>query len=134
MVQYDEAILKEAEEKDFQKCNAINNEWNAEVAKLREDRLAETREKQREIILQKLLEEEQRREEEKKKIDEQIRKAKQEAATFITADNIDTAIEECLTNIINHNRALDLEGNWHEGKHLPDPPIKGTQIPVVAEQ
>ncbi|XP_012228512.1 small ribosomal subunit protein mS26 [Linepithema humile] len=133
-VQYDEATMKAAEEKDFEKCSAINDEWNTEVAKIREARLAKIKESKREIILQKLLKQEQRQEKQKKKIDERIRKAKQEAVTFITADNIDAAIEECLTNTVNHNRAMDLKGNWYEGKYLPDSPIEGTQIPAVAEQ
>lgn len=130
-VQFDEAVIREAEEKDFEECNAINNEWNIKVAKIRENRLAEVKKRTKENILQNLLKQEQQQEEKRKKIDEQIRKAKQDAVSFITPDNIDAAIEECLTNIVNHNRALDLEGNWYDGKYLQDP---SRETPVVAEQ
>lgn len=40
------------------KCNEINDEWNAEVASARDERLAREREVQREIILAQLMEEE----------------------------------------------------------------------------
>jgi len=126
---------EQTEEKDFEACNAINDEWNAEVAKKREIKLTEIREKRRNIILQRLLAQEQRHEIQKKILNEQIRKTKEESVTFITAENVDAAIEECLTNIVNYNRALDLEGNWHEGKYPPIPPIEETQKkPAAVEQ
>lgn len=132
-VQFDEAVIKQTEEEDFQACSAINDYWNAEVAKTREVRLADMREKRKELILQKLLQEEKKEEQRKNYIDSQIRKAKQEATTFITAENVDAAIEECLANIVDHNRALDLEGNWYDGKYPPVPPLEETQKPAVVE-
>jgi len=126
---------EQTEEEDFEACKAINDEWNAEVAKTREIKLAEMREKRRNIILQRLLEQEQRYETQKKILNELIKKTKEESVTFITAENVDAAIEECLTNIVNYNRALDLEGNWHEGKYPPIPPIEETQKkPAAVEQ
>lgn len=132
-VEIDEAVIKEKEEEDFRACSAINDEWNAEVAKQREVRLANVREKRKENIMQKLLQHEKKQEILRSKIDEQIRKAKEEAPTFITAENVDTAIENCLANITNPNRALDLEGNWHVGKY-PPPPAEETQTSAVVEQ
>lgn len=132
-VQLDKEIIIQAEEKDFQVCSAINNEWNAEVAKQREVRLANMREKRRENFLQKLLNKEQHEIIQKNNIDKKIRKAKEEASTFITAKNVDAAIEECLTNIVDHNRALDLEGNWHNGNYPPVPPLEERQKPAVVE-
>lgn len=67
-------------------------------------------------------------------LNEWVRKIKKESDTFITAENVDAAIEECLTNIVNHNRALDLEGNWHEGKYPPVPPIEEIQKSAAVEQ
>jgi len=126
---------KQTEEEDFKACNAINDEWNAEVAKKREIKLAEMRENRQNVILERLLAQEQRHEMQKKMLNEQIKKTKEESVTFITAENVDAAIEECLTNIINYNRALDLEGNWHEGKYPPIPPIEETQKkPAAVEQ
>ncbi|KAL6435162.1 hypothetical protein ACFW04_005329 [Cataglyphis niger] len=134
-VQFDQAAIKQAEEEDFQTCSAINDEWNAEVAKIREVRLANMREKRKESILQKLLQQEKQEEERRNYIDEQIRQIKMEAVTFITAENVDAAIEECLTNIVDHNRALDLEGNWYDGEYPPKnvPPLEETQKPAIVE-
>lgn len=73
----------------------------------------------------------------KKIIDEKIRKAKTEAHTFITAKNIDAAIEECLQNIVNHNRAIDLDGNWYDGKYPPAPdpvPVETIKSSAAIEQ
>lgn len=134
-MQCDRAAIEQAEEEDFQTCSAINDKWNAEVAKIREVRLANMREKRKESILQKLLQQEKQEEERKNYIDERIRQVKMEALTFITAENVDAAIEECLTNIVDHNRALDLEGNWYDGEYPPKnvPPLEETQKPAVVE-
>ncbi|XP_072765343.1 small ribosomal subunit protein mS26 [Anoplolepis gracilipes] len=131
-VQFDKVLINQAEEEDFQACNAINDEWNAEVAKTREVRLANMKEKRKAHILRKLLGEEKQKKTQRNIIDKRIRKAKEEAPTFITAENVDAAIEKCLTNIVDHNRALDLEGNWYDGKYPPvPPPLEETQKPAV---
>lgn len=132
-VHLNKEIIIQAEEEDFQVCSAINDKWNAEVAKQREVRLADKREKRKENILQKLLYEEELKKRKKHDIDRKIKEVKKEASTFITAENVDAAIEECLTNIVDHNRALDLEGNWHDGNYPPVPPLEETQKPAVVE-
>lgn len=132
-VQLDKESIEQVEEEDFQTCSAINDEWNAEVAKQREIRLTEMREERKKYILQKLLYKEEQQIKQKNYVDEQIRKAKEEAPTFITAENVDAAIEECLANIVDHNRALDLEGNWYDGTYPPVPPLEETQKSVVVK-
>lgn len=136
-IEFDEAVIKQMEEQDFQACSAINDEWNAEIAKHREARLVQTREKRKESILNTMMAHEKMKTIKKARIDERIKKAKLEAPTFITAENVDAAIEECLANVVDHNRALDLEGNWHVGKYIPNevlPPAEETQDSTVAEQ
>ncbi|XP_077274597.1 mitochondrial ribosomal protein S26 [Temnothorax americanus] len=130
----DETVCEQSEEEDFERCSAINDEWNAEVAKTREIRLAEMRENHRNAILQRLLRQEQRQEMKKEMLNKKVKKIKEESVTFITAENIDAAIEECLANVVDHNRALDLEGNWHKGQYPPVPPVEETQKPVAVEQ
>lgn len=119
-------------------CSAINDEWNAEIAKNREIKLAKEKEERKDFILKRLLHQEQCQELQKEELNEQIRKIKKESVTFITAENLDAAIEECLTNVVNYNRALDLEGNWHEGKYPPVkpsiPPREETQKSAAIEQ
>lgn len=92
------------------------------------------REKRKNIILQQLLREEQQQEKLKDRLKEWIKNVEEESVTFITAENVDAAIEECLANVVNYNRALDLEGNWHEGKYPPVSPVEKTQKPVIVEQ
>lgn len=133
-IESDKVVNEQLEEEDFKACSAINDEWNAEVAKKREIRLEEMRAKRRSKILEVLLKVEQKQEMEKARLNEYVRKTKEESVTFITAENVDAAIEECLTKIVNHNRALDLEGNWHEGKYPPDPPLEEIQKSVTVEQ
>lgn len=133
-MQSDEGVSEQSEEEDFKVRNAINDEWNAEVAKIREIRLADQRAKRRDFILQHLLREEQWQEMKKEKLNAWVRKAKEDSVTFITAENVDAAIEECLTNVVNYNYALDLNGNWHEEKYPPTPPVEETQKPATVER
>ncbi|XP_012526254.1 probable 28S ribosomal protein S26, mitochondrial [Monomorium pharaonis] len=133
-VQLDKADNVQLEEEDFKKCSAINDEWNAEIAEKREIRLEEMRAERRNTILQNLLRHEQKKEMKIARLNELVRKVKEESVTFITAENVDAAIEECLTKVVNHNRALDLEGNWHEGKYPPVPPLEETQKSMAVEQ
>lgn len=51
---------------------------------------------------------------------------------FITETNIDEAIEKALTNIVDHNFAIDTEGNIFEGRHtkpVKPPPTHENEIP-----
>lgn len=133
-VQFDEVTIKEMEEADFQACSAINDKWNAAIAKQREIRVTKMREQRKEDILETLVNYEKKQMRLQEKIDEHIRKAKKEAPTFITAENVDAAIKKCLENITDYNRALDLEGNWHVGKYPPISLTEETQNSTVAEQ
>ncbi|KAL6260760.1 hypothetical protein P5V15_008283 [Pogonomyrmex californicus] len=126
--------IKQVEEEDFKACSAINDEWNAEVAKIRDIRLEKMRENRKNAILQTLLRREQKYEMLTKKLEKRVIEAKEESATFITAENVDAAIEECLTKVVNHNCAIDLEGNWHKGKYPPVPIIEETQKSTIVEQ
>lgn len=89
------------------------------------------RKDRRNMILQQLLKDEERQKKRKEELNEWVKKTKKESVTFITAENVDAAIEECLANVVNHNRALDVEGNWYEGKY---PPVEETQKPVAVGQ
>ncbi|XP_014477864.1 PREDICTED: probable 28S ribosomal protein S26, mitochondrial [Dinoponera quadriceps] len=134
-VQFDEAKLKQAEEEDFQACSAINDEWNANVAKIREAKHVELRETYKKKAFEKMVKREAMLGNLREQVDEKIRKAKEEAVTFITAENIDAMIEECLANVVDHNRAIDLQGNWYDGKHpaMPTDEKMATQSTVVQQ-
>ena len=129
-VQFDEEALKKAEEEDFARCVALNEEWNKRVANTREINHAERIEKRKQVVLENV----KIREEEERKLVEaaeaKIRKVKAEAHTFITEADIDDVIAAALTNFVSYNVAIDKEGNRYEGKYIPpqkDSPIEERQ-------
>lgn len=103
-------------QQDFEICCSINDKWNKEVAMMREERLAREREARQEEIARRLQAKYERDLKLQMKVDEEIKKAKEEAQTFITSKNIDEAILNTLENIVNHNMAIDRNGNFYEDK------------------
>ncbi|CAK9807628.1 Probable 28S ribosomal protein S26, mitochondrial [Anthophora quadrimaculata] len=116
---FSEKVLKHNAEEDFKICSYINDKWNKEVATLREQRLAEERELRVKEIKMKVEEKAERDLNIQERVDAEIRKAKEEVATFITRDNIDEAIKNALETIVNHNVAIDSNGNFYK-----DEPVK----------
>lgn len=110
----DVQVVENTMKKDFELCSYINDRWNQHVAALRDERLAKEREERREQIKGKVKAKEERELELQELIDIKVKKAKQEAPTFITRENIDEAIENALETIVDHNAALDLKGNFHK--------------------
>jgi len=133
-VQYDEETVRKAEDEDFERCFLLNEEWNKEMAIIREERHAEQLQKRKDKVLKNLIAKEERDKKLMAKIEEKVRIAKAEAATFITAENIDQAIEEALANIVNLNVAIDAEGNRYEGKYEPPAAEKPQKRRLQAEQ
>ncbi|XP_015119290.1 probable 28S ribosomal protein S26, mitochondrial [Diachasma alloeum] len=112
-VQFDEELLKKAEEEDYTKCWNINEEWNKEVGKVRQIRLEKQHQDRKQQTLQIISEKRERHRQMMEKIEERVKKAKIEADTFITRENIDRAIEEALANVVDYNAAIDKEGNFY---------------------
>ncbi|XP_076240494.1 mitochondrial ribosomal protein S26 [Calliopsis andreniformis] len=111
--EFDTEAMKRKAEEDFIKCSKVNDYWNKQVAVERQFRQTEERAKHEEQILLKLETREQANIKTQMKIDAEIRKAKIEAVTFITPDNIDQAIENVLHTTVDHNVAIDLNGNFY---------------------
>ncbi|KAL4090702.1 hypothetical protein QTP88_025489 [Uroleucon formosanum] len=121
-------VLQEIANKEkilWAKCMDINDNWNAEVAIEREQRLANEREVQREDILAQLIEKEEDKKKKLEVIEEIIRLEKEKSKTYITAENIDEAIEKALDSVVDHKYALDLAGNILKGNE-PNEPSTGT--------
>ncbi|XP_063979593.1 small ribosomal subunit protein mS26 [Diachasmimorpha longicaudata] len=116
-VQFDEASVRKAEEEDYARCCIINEEWNKEVSKTRDIRLAKEKEARKEHTLQMISMKKEKQRLMMEKIEEKVKKAKLEAVTFITPDNIDRAIEEALANVVDYNAAIDKNGNYY-GKNV----------------
>ncbi|KAK9309764.1 hypothetical protein QLX08_000744 [Tetragonisca angustula] len=111
---FDKLVVEKNAQKDFEICSQINDEWNKKVATMREKRLIQEREDRQKEILEKVQAKKERDSKILEKIDEEIRKAKEEAKTFITPENIDKAIVNALENITEHNVAIDLKGNFYK--------------------
>ncbi|KAF7991428.1 hypothetical protein HCN44_002990 [Aphidius gifuensis] len=120
-VQFDEALMDQLEQEDYEKCMKLNDEWNEKVRISREKRHKELMDKRIEHALIKMKEKEEKKLNIMKNIEEQVRKMKIEAKTFITADNIDQAIEEALQNVVSYNSVIDLQGKIYEGVYTPEP-------------
>lgn len=103
-------------EKDFEICSYINNQWNEKIAIIRQQRLSQERTHRIEKIHKKLKEKKERDLKMQEIIDANIKKIKEEATTFITPKNIDEAILNALENIIDHNIAIDCDGNFYKDK------------------
>lgn len=50
----------------------------------------------------------------------------EKSKTYITAENIDKAIETSLNNVVDYSYAIDLAGNIYHGKDSIDPPTVTT--------
>ncbi|CAH0557902.1 unnamed protein product [Brassicogethes aeneus] len=97
-------------EKDLDRCNKINDKWNAEQKVLREKRAQENLEVELEFARKRIEVENIKREEHKQKTEEYVKKVKEESKEFITAENIDKAIEIALNNPVDYNYALTPSG------------------------
>lgn len=126
-VEFDEETVKQKTKEDFLKCSKINDDWNKQVAVEREFRYNKQREERVNEIKLKLEAKKAREVETQARVDSEIRKAKEEAVTFITSNNIDEAIEKVLQTIVNHNAAIDLKGNFYTDDYTK------TQLPNSIE-
>ncbi|KAK9738682.1 Mitochondrial ribosome subunit S26 [Popillia japonica] len=98
-------------DEDFARCNKINDEWNADIKSQRIKYFENALEENVNVAkasLQKRKELDQIKLEEAERI---VAEQKELSKTFITADNIDEAIEHALANPVDYNFAVDLDGN-----------------------
>ena len=109
-------IMKVNTEKDFEICSYVNSQWNEKIAMIRQKRLSQEKTHRKEEIQKKLKEKKERDLKMQEIIDANIKKMKKEATTFITPKNIDQAILNALENIIDHNIAIDRNGNFYKGE------------------
>lgn len=109
-------VTPEEELADRERCEQLNNAWNARIAAEREERLAAKLAARKEHILQRLELAEERRERQLAEVEELVRREKLASATFILKDNLDAAIEHALANPVDYNFAIDLQGNVLAGR------------------
>lgn len=116
MEKFDEEQHKNTIEADFARCNVVNDEWNANVKVLREQRVNKELEDTLNVAKQRLQERIEFNAKKHEMIEEIVRREKEAAKDFITIDKIDSAIEYAINNPVDYNYALDLEGNKISGQ------------------
>ncbi|CRL02046.1 CLUMA_CG015061, isoform A [Clunio marinus] len=107
------------EEAEFERCKSINDEWNQEIANIRDARYARIMKKRCEKLETSLDHLERIKELQMTKIEERVRIQKEKSTTFITRKNIDQAIEHALSNQVDFNFSIDLQGNIYKGDEKP---------------
>lgn len=104
-------VSAEQEEAEFQRMKSINDQWNMEITKVRDARIAKENEERREFIAGRVELKKVRDQEEYESIEQRVRNEKENSKTFITRENIDQAIEFALANPVDYNFSIDLQGN-----------------------
>jgi small subunit ribosomal protein S26 len=99
------------EEAEFQRCLEINQKWNTEIVKIRDERIAKERNERFKYIGERLEDKAKREEERRMRFESRIKKEKELSSTFITRENIDKAIEDALAMKVDYNFAVTLDGN-----------------------
>lgn len=129
-LQVAQSLTPADEEAEYQRRSAVNDDWNFEISKIRDARIAKENAERHEFIQKRLELKEIREREALQKIEARVRREKENSATFITRDNIDQAIEHSLANPVDYNFAIDLQGTLFKGTDRPgkvDGKPKGNQ-------
>ncbi|RZC33578.1 MRP-S26 domain containing protein [Asbolus verrucosus] len=111
MAKSDTEQLKKAFDEDFMRCKEINDKWNEDLKKLREERVAKQLQEEIEFAKNRMANLIKQKEQKLAEAEEIVRKEKQMVGTFITPENLDEVIEKALSNPVDYNFAIDLEGN-----------------------
>jgi small subunit ribosomal protein S26 len=107
------------EEAEFQRCSALNEDWNLEIARKRDERIAKENAERAEFIKGRLEEKVIRDRIKMAKFEEIVKKEKENAPSFITSANIDQAIEQALANPVDYNFSIDLQGTMYKNNERP---------------
>ncbi|XP_055642688.1 probable 28S ribosomal protein S26, mitochondrial [Toxorhynchites rutilus septentrionalis] len=109
---------QEEEAAEWEEIQRINDDWNKQIAAIRDERLANEREHRNNYILERLAAKEQRDLDRLKLIEDRVRYEQEQAVNFITKENIDKAIEKALVQPISYNFAIDSNGNIHRSEKI----------------
>ncbi|GBP11683.1 Probable 28S ribosomal protein S26, mitochondrial [Eumeta japonica] len=107
----EEMMRLEAEE--WTRCETVNAHWNETVRHAREQRRLQRQKEMEERALERI---EATDAELRRRLEHAaslIKKEKELSKTFITADNLDAAIEHAMANPISYNFAIDLQGQHY---------------------
>lgn len=116
--QKEDADIKRKEfEDDLMNCMKINDEWNAKQKVIREARVAKELEEAIEDAKQRKIKTEMKREEAKRKNKALVESEIECSKNFILPEMLDAEIERVLANPVDHNFAIDSDGNKIYGRH-----------------
>ncbi|XP_050302440.1 probable 28S ribosomal protein S26, mitochondrial [Anthonomus grandis grandis] len=115
-----EEILKLFRE-DFDACKAINDKWNEEIRVIREKRMEEMLQNDIEFAQKRMELELEKRHQLQELAESLVRKEKDVSSSFITAENIDEAIDKALESFVDYNFAIDETGEKIVGRETPVP-------------
>ncbi|KAL3280799.1 hypothetical protein HHI36_004031 [Cryptolaemus montrouzieri] len=118
----DQDLNKKEFESDLEACMKLNDEWNAKQKVEREASAAVELEKSIQLAKERRKITEERRQQRLNEAEEIVRREKVFAKDFISPEMLDAAIEKALANPVDHNFALDLEGNKIVGYETPPLP------------
>ncbi|XP_057325820.1 probable 28S ribosomal protein S26, mitochondrial [Microplitis mediator] len=122
--QFDEELLRKAEENDFNECQRINDLWNQDRAQVRAERVRREEAERRIEVLKKVEDKKVRDEKIMEQVEARVKQLKVEAKTFITRETIDQVIEEAIANKVDYNYAIDPYGNKYDEKTILDHQLK----------
>lgn len=103
---------------EWEESLLLIKQWNEEVAMKRNARLEMERKLKEEEIQQRIIEEERLEEQRLQEIEDFIRKEKELSKSYITPENIDQTIEECLERVTDYNWAVDVRGRKYVGRFV----------------
>ncbi|CAB3224807.1 unnamed protein product [Arctia plantaginis] len=114
------------EAEEWARCVELNEKWNLEVAKEREERRKLEIQAIEEHALKRIEADDLKLKERIAKASAEIKREKELSSTFITPETLEAAIEHALANPTDYNFAIDLKGNLYQGKE--------TKIELVKEK
>lgn len=118
---------------EFSRCSSLNDEWNAEIAKMREIRLAKENERRKTEILATLDSKEKEVLLLKESMNKKILAEKENSKSFITEKNLQQAIEQALANPISFLYAINSQGERVDKAKKDAPPPSTTTTTAAAE-
>lgn len=111
---------------DFETCCKINDEWNAEVRVMREERQKKELDREIEIALAKLDAQTKKKKDAFRAMEDLVKKEIEASKDFITTENIDIVIEHAINNPIDYNFSIDLQGNIYSGRKTKPETVKNS--------
>ncbi|SPP77036.1 probable 28S ribosomal protein S26, mitochondrial [Drosophila guanche] len=109
-------LTPEQEEAEYQALLAANAEWNATIARERDQRLAKERDEKVAYVQERLEALKLRDEERRERANEAVLREIERSKTYITREGLTAAIETALANPVDPNFAIDMSGNLYQGR------------------